>query len=210
MCTCASSSSAAAAPAAAPEEQRGEPFFLTTPLYYVRLTSATFESRRLLCLLFAYSSQHADLYVHKMLGSRAECALLSPLASPQCAPSLTQVNAAPHMGSAYTTIAADVVARFQRLRGRRVTLVTGTDEHGEKIALAAAAKGQAPQQHCDGVVAAFQDLWRLARALLKHSIFSVLATAALQHPWRLAQAIQPQQVPVPCSALVSNCCNAAC
>lgn len=65
------------------------------------------------------------------------------------------------MGSAYTTIAADVVARFQRLRGRRVTLVTGTDEHGEKIALAAAAKGQAPQQHCDGVVAAFQDLWRL-------------------------------------------------
>ena len=68
------------------------------------------------------------------------------------------------MGSAYTTIAADVVARFQRLRGRRVTLVTGTDEHGEKIALAAAAKGQAPQQHCDGVVAAFQDLWRLVRS----------------------------------------------
>ncbi len=75
-----------------------------------------------------------------------------------------QVNAEPHMGSAYTTIAADVIARFQRLRGRRVTLVTGTDEHGEKIAAAAAAKGQAPKQHCDGVVAAFQDLWRLVRA----------------------------------------------
>jgi hypothetical protein len=75
-----------------------------------------------------------------------------------------QVNAEPHMGSAYTTIAADVIARFQRLRGRRVTLVTGTDEHGEKIAAAAAAKGQAPKQHCDGIVAAFQDLWRLVRA----------------------------------------------
>jgi len=68
------------------------------------------------------------------------------------------------IGSAYTTIAADDIARFQRLRGRRVTLVTGTDEHGEKIAAAAAAKGQAPKQHCDGVVAAFQDLWRLVRA----------------------------------------------
>ncbi|KAK9837446.1 hypothetical protein WJX81_003493 [Elliptochloris bilobata] len=74
---------------------------------------------------------------------------------------LYYVNAEPHMGSAYTTIAADVVARFQRLRGRRVTFVTGTDEHGEKIALAASAKGQAPKQHCDGVVAAFQELWRL-------------------------------------------------
>jgi methionyl-tRNA synthetase len=75
-----------------------------------------------------------------------------------------QVNAEPHMGSAYTTMAADAVARFQRLRGRRVTLVTGTDEHGEKIAEAAARKGQAPQQHCDAVVAAFKSLWDEVRA----------------------------------------------
>lgn len=63
------------------------------------------------------------------------------------------------MGSAYTTLAADAIARYQRLRGRRVTFVTGTDEHGEKIAEAAAKKGQAPQEHCDAVVASFKALW---------------------------------------------------
>ena len=63
------------------------------------------------------------------------------------------------MGSAYTTLAADAIARYQRLRGRRVTFVTGTDEHGEKIAEAAARKGQAPQEHCDAVVASFKALW---------------------------------------------------
>ena len=102
------------------------------------------------------SQNNKALLLHVVCGS--------PLQALKGARSHLQVNAEPHMGSAYTTIAADVVARFQRLRGRRVTLVTGTDEHGEKIALAAAAKGQAPQQHCDGVVAAFHDLWRLVRA----------------------------------------------
>ncbi|EIE27159.1 methionyl-tRNA synthetase [Coccomyxa subellipsoidea C-169] len=71
----------------------------------------------------------------------------------------TRVNAEPHMGSAYTTMAADAITRFQRLRGKRVSFVTGTDEHGEKIAEAAAKKGQEPQQHCDGVVASFKGLW---------------------------------------------------
>lgn len=64
------------------------------------------------------------------------------------------------MGSAYTTIAVDTAARFQRLAGRRVTFVTGTDEHGEKIAAAAAAKGLEPQEHCDGVAAQYLDLWK--------------------------------------------------
>lgn len=68
------------------------------------------------------------------------------------------------MGSAYTTIAADVAARFQRLAGKRVSFVTGTDEHGEKIAAAAAAKGLSPQEHCDGVAAQFQALWKQARS----------------------------------------------
>ncbi|KAK1572294.1 hypothetical protein Q3G72_030318 [Acer saccharum] len=45
------------------------------------------------------------------------------------------------MGSAYTTIAADAIARFQRLLGKKVIFITGTDEHGEKIAAAAAASG---------------------------------------------------------------------
>ena len=63
------------------------------------------------------------------------------------------------MGSAYTTMAADAITRYQRLQGKRVTFVTGTDEHGEKIAEAAGRKGQEPQQHCDAVVAAFKSLW---------------------------------------------------
>jgi hypothetical protein len=72
---------------------------------------------------------------------------------------LFYVNAAPHMGSAYPTIAADVIARYQRLRGKRVRFVTGTDEHGEKIALAAQAQGLDPQRHCDLVAAQYRALW---------------------------------------------------
>lgn len=73
------------------------------------------------------------------------------------------LSAAPHMGSAYTTIAVDTAARFQRLAGKQVTMVTGTDEHGEKIAAAAAAKGLSPQQHCDTVAVEFQRLWEQVR-----------------------------------------------
>lgn len=64
------------------------------------------------------------------------------------------------MGSAYPTIAADALARFHRLQGRDVNFVTGTDEHGEKIALAAEAKGRAPKEHCDAVAAEYQLLWK--------------------------------------------------
>ncbi|KAL4424484.1 hypothetical protein ABPG77_006793 [Micractinium sp. CCAP 211/92] len=73
---------------------------------------------------------------------------------------LYYVNAAPHMGSAYPTIAADAIARYQRLRGRPVTFITGTDEHGEKIALAAASRGLEPRAHCDDIVASYKALWR--------------------------------------------------
>lgn len=48
----------------------------------------------------------------------------------------------------------------QRLRGRDVTFVTGTDEHGEKIAISAAKAGLEPKAHCDAVVAKYKDLWR--------------------------------------------------
>lgn len=73
---------------------------------------------------------------------------------------LYYVNAAPHMGSAYPTIAADVLARYHRLRGKSVRFITGTDEHGEKIALAAAKRGLTPQQHCDSVVEEYKALWQ--------------------------------------------------
>lgn len=73
---------------------------------------------------------------------------------------LYYVNASPHMGSAYPTIAADVLARYYRLSGKNVNFITGTDEHGEKIALAAAKRGMNPKEHCDDVVASYIALWK--------------------------------------------------
>ena len=59
------------------------------------------------------------------------------------------VNAAPHLGHAYTTIAADVMARHHRQRGEEVFFLTGTDEHGEPVADAAHALGIEPQELAD-------------------------------------------------------------
>nr|MCU0567614.1 methionine--tRNA ligase [Oculatellaceae cyanobacterium Prado106] len=71
------------------------------------------------------------------------------------------VNDLPHIGSAYTTIAADVIARFHRLKGQPVLMVTGTDEHGQKIQRTAEAAGRSPQEHCDQIAAGFYSLWEL-------------------------------------------------
>ena len=68
------------------------------------------------------------------------------------------VNAAPHLGHAYTTIAADVMARHHRQRGESVFFLTGTDEHGEPVADAAHAKGVTPQQLADENAARFKAL----------------------------------------------------
>ncbi len=73
---------------------------------------------------------------------------------------LYYVNDLPHIGSAYTTMAADAVARFERLRGKSVLLITGTDEHGQKIQRAAESNGLEPQAHCDRVAASFEALWQ--------------------------------------------------
>ncbi len=68
------------------------------------------------------------------------------------------VNDVPHIGHAYTTLACDVLARFKRLDGFDVKFLTGTDEHGQKVEKAAAARGIAPQQFCDEVSANFREL----------------------------------------------------
>jgi methionyl-tRNA synthetase len=68
------------------------------------------------------------------------------------------VNAEPHLGHAYTTIAADVVARHMRQRGEDVFFLTGTDEHGEPVAQAAERLGMTPQQLVDQNAPKFQDL----------------------------------------------------
>jgi methionyl-tRNA synthetase len=62
------------------------------------------------------------------------------------------VNGNPHIGHAYTTIAADTVAEYMRMTGRRVRFLTGTDEHGQKVLEAANKRGLAPQAHCDDMV----------------------------------------------------------
>lgn len=72
---------------------------------------------------------------------------------------LYYVNDAPHIGSAYTTMVADVVARFGRLQGKSVLLITGTDEHGQKIQRIAQERGLSPQQQCDHVAESFAAVW---------------------------------------------------
>jgi methionyl-tRNA synthetase len=68
------------------------------------------------------------------------------------------VNGAPHIGHAYTSVAADVMARFKRLDGYDVFFLTGTDEHGQKVEQAARAAGLDPQSFVDQVSADFQDM----------------------------------------------------
>src|SRR5437867_335982 len=70
------------------------------------------------------------------------------------------VNDVPHIGHAYTTVAADVLARYWRLRGRDVFFLTGLDEHGQKVQQAATKAGIDPQAHCDKLAPQFQALWK--------------------------------------------------
>lgn len=69
------------------------------------------------------------------------------------------VNAAPHIGHAYTNLAADALARFYRLRGHEVFFLTGTDEHGEKIERTARDQDRTPRDLVDEVVGTFRTLW---------------------------------------------------
>jgi methionyl-tRNA synthetase len=69
------------------------------------------------------------------------------------------VNDVPHIGHAYTTIAADILARYKRLTGYDVFFLTGTDEHGHKVEKSAEAFGERPIDLANRVVKRFQDLW---------------------------------------------------
>src|ERR1700675_401438 len=70
------------------------------------------------------------------------------------------VNARPHIGHAYTTIACDTIARRQRLLGAETFFLTGTDEHGQKLERAAEAAGKTPQQYADEISSEFRQLWK--------------------------------------------------
>jgi methionyl-tRNA synthetase len=70
------------------------------------------------------------------------------------------VNDIPHIGHAYTTIAADILARYNRLKGNEVFFLTGTDEHGQKVEKAAKERGKTPKEHADSMVDNFKNLWK--------------------------------------------------
>lgn len=71
------------------------------------------------------------------------------------------INDVPHIGHAYTTIAADVLARYHRLKGEDVFFLTGTDEHGQKAQEAADKAGKSPKDFCDAMVPHFKEAWKL-------------------------------------------------
>ncbi|MCA9487881.1 MAG: methionine--tRNA ligase [Nanoarchaeota archaeon] len=69
-------------------------------------------------------------------------------------------NDIPHVGHAYTTIVADVLARWNRLKGNDVFFLTGTDDHGKKIAETAKDKGKKPKEFVDGLIPVFKENWK--------------------------------------------------
>jgi methionyl-tRNA synthetase len=100
------------------------------------------------------------------------------------------VNDRPHIGHAYSTVAADVISRYQRLRGRSAYFLTGLDEHGLKIERRAKEEGLAPQDFVDQMAAPFRMAWEELECA--HDGF--IRTTSVQHRenvqalWRLMQA----------------------
>jgi methionyl-tRNA synthetase len=94
------------------------------------------------------------------------------------------VNAPPHLGHAYTTIIADAMARYRRLAGDEVFFLTGTDEHGDKIAKAAARADESPHSYTDRIAQAFRQTWQ--RLGISHDDF--IRTTEARHT-RVVQAI---------------------
>jgi methionyl-tRNA synthetase len=96
------------------------------------------------------------------------------------------VNAEPHLGHAYTTIAADVLARHMRQRGEDVFFLTGTDEHGEPVELAAEREGISPQELADRNAPKFEGMMRLIEA--SNDFF--IRTSDPRHTDRVAEIMQ--------------------
>ena len=87
------------------------------------------------------------------------------------------VNGDPHVGSAYTTIAADVLARYKKTMGYDVFFLTGTDEHGQKVEETAREKGFTPQEWTDKMAPRFEDMWSLLN--VSHDDF--IRTTQMRH-----------------------------
>ena len=94
------------------------------------------------------------------------------------------VNDKPHIGHAYTTVLADVLARYHRAAGDDVWFLTGTDEHGQKVQKAAEKNGMTPIEQCNSTVVRFQELWK--RLGITNDDF--IRTTEERH-WKIVQAI---------------------
>ena len=103
---------------------------------------------------------------------------------------LPYVNGDPHIGHALEFVQADVLARWHRLKGEEVVFNTGTDEHGKKIADAAAAAGLDPQTYCDGFVPRFRELQQVYNLTFTHFIRTTDPhhVAAAQEFWKRCDA----------------------
>jgi methionyl-tRNA synthetase len=89
------------------------------------------------------------------------------------------VNARPHLGHTYTTVVADTIARYKRMCGYDVVMLTGTDEHGQKVERAAQEAGVKPQAYADRISNDYRNLWNELDI----------------HPDRFIRTTEPQQVP---------------
>ncbi len=69
-------------------------------------------------------------------------------------------NSPPHVGHAYEKVLADVIARYQRLKGEKVFFLTGVDQHGQKVQQSAAKAGIPPSEFVKGITQKFVDLWK--------------------------------------------------
>jgi methionyl-tRNA synthetase len=96
------------------------------------------------------------------------------------------VNDIPHIGHSYTTTVADIMARWKRLNNYDVFFLTGTDEHGAKIAAAAKAKGVTPQELCDEMSAKFREAWEL----LNISYTDFIRTTEQRHSIAVEKIVQ--------------------
>ena len=98
---------------------------------------------------------------------------------------LYYVNDEPHIGTAYTTILADVLARFHRAFGDEVYFLTGTDEHGQKVQQAAENRGVEPKAHVDEFVQRFQNIWE--KLNISHNDF--IRTTESRHTDRVQEVL---------------------
>ena len=95
-------------------------------------------------------------------------------------------NGEPHLGHAYTTTVADVLARYHRLMGHDVLFLTGMDEHGQKVELAARERNTSPQDFVDQMALAFRALWE--RLGISHDDF--IRTTEARHQHVVTEALQ--------------------